>query len=65
MKNASPALASRPSAALRRATALGVSVAAIARECDIDAQALYRNAKASNETIRRIEKYLDALEHAA
>ena len=68
MKAGKPSLimgATRPSAVIRSAHALGVPVAQIARECDIDAQALYRNAKASNETIRRIEQYLDAVERAA
>lgn len=65
MKNASPALPSRPSAAIRRAHALGVPVAQIARELDLDTQSLYRNARTSSETIRRIEKYLDGVERAA
>jgi len=65
MKNASPALASRPSAVIRRAHALGVPVAQIARDLDLDTQALYRNAKASNDTIKRIERYLDGIERAA
>lgn len=55
----------RPSAVIRRAHTLGVPIAQIARECDIDAQALYRNSRTSSETIRRIEKYLDGVERAA
>jgi len=68
MKAGKPSLimgAARPSAVIRRAHALGVPVAQIARECDVDAQALYRNSRTSSETIRRIEEYLDGVERAA
>ena len=68
MKAGKPSLimgAASPSAVIRRAHALGVPVAQIARECDVDAQALYRNSRTSSETIRRIEEYLDGVERAA
>ena len=55
----------RPSAVIRRAVALGIPVSVLARECDVDAQALYRNARTTPATIKRLESYLDSIERAA
>ena len=59
------AVPARPSAAIRRAHSLGIPIAALARDLDLDAQALYRNARFTPNTIQRIETYLDALESDA
>ena len=59
------AVVARPSAAIRRAHNLGIPIAALARELDLDAQSLYRNARVSSDTLRRIKKHLDALERGA
>lgn len=55
----------RPSRFIRRAHALGVPIATIARDLDLDTQSLYRNARQTPETLQRLETYVSALEAAA